>query len=89
MTRPNKVLRTIDAYSVVVLSDGDTTQAEINARGPYANLLTIGEGESRRAPGDSRNDAIGELLALARAFEDAAAHARRELTALGYNNVQG
>lgn len=90
MARKHTVLRTIDAYSVLVLSDGETTQVEVNTKTGYGDrVLAIGKGTARRAPGDVHNDGIGELLAIARAFEDAARTARTSLASLGYNNAQG
>jgi hypothetical protein len=86
MARPDLV--SIDAYNIVVLSDGSTTAAEITAKGPFGAPLAIGKGESRRRKGDPRNPAVGELLALARTFEDAGRNARKELEALGYGDVE-
>jgi hypothetical protein len=77
----------IDAYRLTLLSDGSTTQAEVTAKGPFGAPLAIGKGQSRRRKGDTRNDGVGELLALARTFEDAAKNARAELAALGYGDV--
>lgn len=81
-------LVSIDAYNITVLSDGKTTAAEITAKGPFGAPLAIGKGQSRRRKGDPRNPAVGELLALARTFEDAGKNARRELAALGYGDVE-
>lgn len=86
MARPDLV--NIDAYDITVLSDGSTTAAEITAKGPFGAPLAIGKGESRRRKGDPRNPAVGELLALARTFEDAGRNARKELAALGYGDVE-
>lgn len=77
----------IDAYNITVLSDGTTTAAEVTAKGPFGAPLAIGKGQSRRRKGDQRHDSVGELLALARTFEDAAKNARTELAALGYGDV--
>jgi hypothetical protein len=81
-------LVTIDAYSIHVLSDGTTTQAEVTAKGPFGSPLSIGKGQSRRRKGDPRREDVGELLALARTFENAAKNARAELSALGYGDVE-
>ena len=81
-------LSTIDAYRITVVSDGKTTQAEITAKGPFGAPLAIGHGESRRRKGDQRRPDVGELLALARTFEDAGRNARKELAALGYGDVE-
>lgn len=85
MARPELV--NIDAYRITLLTDGTTTAAEITAKGPFGAPLAIGKGQSRRRKGDTRNDGVGELLALARTFEDAAKNARAELAALGYEDV--
>lgn len=81
-------LHSIDAYGIVVLSDGTTTEAEVTAKGPFGTPLAIGRGKSRRRKGDPRNAPVGELLALARTFESAAKNARSELAALGYGDVE-
>lgn len=86
MARPELV--NIDAYRITVLSDGSTTEAEITAKGPFGAPLAIGKGTSRRRKGDPRNPAVGELLALARTFENAGKNARRELEAMGYGDVE-
>lgn len=86
MPRPN--LQSIDAYDIIVLSDGSTTEAEITAKGPFGAPLAIGHGTSRRRKGDPRNPAVGELLALARTFENAGRNARKELEAMGYGDVE-
>lgn len=86
MPRPDLV--NIDAYNITVLSDGTTTAAEVTAKGPFGAPLAIGRGQSRRRKGDPRNEAVGELLALARTFEDAGRNARKELEALGYGDVE-
>jgi hypothetical protein len=86
MARPDLV--SIDAYNIIVLSDGSTTEAEITAKGPFGAPLAIGRGASRRRKGDPRNPAVGELLALARTFENAGKNARKELAALGYGDVE-
>jgi hypothetical protein len=81
-------LANIDAYRITVLTDGTTTEAEITAKGPFGAPLAIGRGTSRRRKGDPRKESVGELLALARTFEDAGRNARRELAALGYGDVE-
>lgn len=84
--RPN--LLNIDAYDINLLTDGTTTTAEVTAKGPFGAPLTIGRGTARRRKGDPRNTPVGELLALARTFEDAGRNARKELEALGYGDVE-
>lgn len=84
---PRTELANIDAYNIVLLTDGTTTEAEITAKGPFGAALAIGRGKSRRRKGDPRNPAVGELITLARAFENAAANAREELAAMGYGDV--
>lgn len=80
-------LANIDAYRITVLTDGTTTAAEITAKGPFGAPLAIGQGTARRRKGDPRKESVGELLALARTFQNAADNARRELEALGYGDV--
>lgn len=80
-------LVSIDAYTITVLSDGTTTSAEVTVKGPFGTPLRIGGGQSRRRKGDPRRGDVGELLALARTFENAAKNARSELDALGYGDV--
>jgi hypothetical protein len=86
MTR--SALVNIDAYRITVLSDGTTTAAEVTAKGPFGAPLAIGQGQARRRKGDPRKDSVGELLALARTFENAAKNARAELAAMGYEDVE-
>lgn len=81
-------LMIIDSYDVAVVTDGTTTKAEITVKGPFGTPLAIGKGESRRRKGDPRKENVGELLAMARTFEDAAKNARRELDAIGYGDVE-
>jgi hypothetical protein len=77
----------IDAYRITVLSDGTNTAAEVTAKGPFGAPLAIGQGAARRRKGDPRKEPVGELLALARMFENAAHNARAELESLGYGDV--
>lgn len=81
-------LMIIDSYDVAVVTDGTTTKAEITVKGPFGTPLAIGKGESRRRKGDPRKENVGELLAMARLFEDAGRNARKELDALGYGDVE-
>lgn len=76
-----------DTYEITVLTDGKTTVAETTVKGPFGARLAVGHGQSRRRKGDTRNPAVGELLAVARMFESAAKNAREELSALGYGDV--
>lgn len=84
---PRPELAIIDTYAVNVVTDGTTTEAEITVKGPFGSALAIGKGTSRRRRGDKRSAAVGELLALARTFENAAKNARKELDSLGYGDV--
>jgi len=79
---------TTEAEVTIVLTDGTTTEAEVTAKGPFGAPLAIGHGKARRRKGDPRNSTVGELLARARALESAGKAARRELDALGYGDVQ-
>lgn len=80
-------LTTTTAYEIAVLSDGNTTHAEISVRfSPFSSLHVLGEGTARRRKGDTRDRDFGELLALRRAFKDAAAQCLREIRARGYES---
>lgn len=86
MPRRETALTSTTAYEINVLSDGDTTVAEVNVKfSPFSSLHVLGEGVARRRPGDTRNRDIGELLALRRAFKDASMNCLRELEARGYD----
>ncbi len=88
-------LTTTNAYEVTVLSDGTTTQAEINVKfSPFSSLHVLGSGVAKRRKwtdrkGNRRADPydrdLGELLALRRAFKDAAMNCLREIEARGYD----
>lgn len=84
----NPQLTTTTAYEVHVLSDGTNTQAEINVKfSPFSSLHVLGEGQARRRPGDRRDRDLGELVALRRAFRDAAMNCLREIEARGYDTT--
>lgn len=87
MTKPLQLTATT-AYEVSVLSDGDVTVAEVNVKfSPFSSLHVLGEGVARRRKGDPRNRDVGELLALRRAFGDAAMNCLRELDARGFDTA--
>lgn len=86
MTRTVPTLTQTSAYGVTVVSDGDTTHAEVNVKfSPFSSLHVLGEGLSRRRKGDTRDRDLGELIALKRAFDDASANIVKEIAARGYN----
>lgn len=73
-----------DRYRVFVLTDGDRTVAEIT--GTYkGGEYQIGIGEAKRRPGDKRDPTVGELVALTRAFRDAARMTTRQIVARGFD----
>lgn len=81
-------LTTTTAYEINVLSDGTNTQAEINVKfSPFSSLHVLGSGTARRRKGDSRDRDLGELIALRRAFNDAALNCLREIEARGYDTA--
>ena len=81
-------LTTTNAYEVSVLSDGTTTHAEVNVKfSPFSSLHVLGEGKARRRRGDRRDRDLGELIALRRAFSDAALNCLREIEARGYDTT--
>ena len=84
-----KPLVTVDAYKITVVSDGTQTSAEVTVKGPFGAPMGIGTGHAFKRPGDRKNPPIGELLALKRAFEEAAKNAGRELEVLGYTEPTG
>lgn len=75
-----------EGFEITVLSDGDSlTQVEITIEHDHRSVpLAIGRGEARRRPGDPRDRALGEYVALERAFKSAAQTVRMELDARGY-----
>lgn len=81
-----QALTVTEGFEITVISDGDRlTQVEITVEHPDAPVpLAIGRGESRRKPGDTRDAALGEYIALERAFKSAAHTVRMELDARGY-----
>lgn len=82
------LLTTTNAYEVSVLSDGTTTHAEINVKfSPFSSLHVLGEGKAKRRKGDRRDRDLGELIALRRAFSDAAMNCLREIEARGYDTA--
>lgn len=88
MPRHETQLTTTTAYEVNVLSDGTTTHAEINVKfSPFSSLHVLGEGVARRRKGDRRDRDLGELVALRRAFNDAAMNCLREIEARGYDTT--
>lgn len=77
-------LTSTTAYEINVISDGTETVAEVNVKfSPFSSLHVLGEGRARRRKGDKRDRDLGELLALRRAFSDAALNCLRELDARG------
>lgn len=81
-------LTTTTAYEINVLSDGTVTHAEINVKfSPFSSLHVLGEGIARRHKGDKRDRDLGELIALRRAFNDAALNCLREIQARGYDTT--
>lgn len=88
MTRRPAELTSTTAYEINVLSDGDTTVAEVNVKfSPFSSLHVLGEGTARRRKGDARNRDVGELLALRRAFKEASLNCLRELDARGFDTT--
>lgn len=80
-----RTLGTITGYNITLLTDNDRlTQAEVGMKQPNGMEYALGSGMARRKPGDTRDQALGELLALERCFKDAAANIRKELDARGY-----
>lgn len=79
-------LTTTNAYEISVLSDGTNTHAEVNVKfSPFSSLHVLGEGKAKRRKGDVRDRDLGELIALRRAFNDAALNCLREIEARGYD----
>lgn len=54
--------------SVTTATDGTVTKTEIAGRNEWGDIVLLGSGEARRSPGDPRNNRIGQLLAIRRAF---------------------
>lgn len=86
MTRTVPTLTLTSAYGITVVSDGDTTHAEVNVKfSPFSSLHVLGEGLSRRMKGDTRDRDLGELIALRRAFLDAGENILKEIAARGHD----
>lgn len=91
----NPQLTASKAYEISVISDGTTTLAEVQVKfSPFSSLHVLGSGTAKRrtwtnAKGQKRADRhdadLGELIALRRAFKDAAVNCLREIEARGYS----
>jgi len=79
MAKPK--LQVTNEFEILVVTDGTETFAQVET--PHGAL---GVGKAKRRKGDERNSHIGKILALKRAFEDAAGWCERELKAWGYDD---
>lgn len=87
MTRPHE-LYNVEGWKVSVVGSDDMYRVEIFAEVGTGHRRLLGIGESRRRKGDPRKPEVGEALALARAFEDAAKNARTILKGWGCGDVK-
>lgn len=79
--RPPQV---IEEYRIVAVSDDRISLVEIQVRENGGPWKAVGKGVAQRMKGDSRNQALGHLLAFNRACEEAIENSCKTLAAMGY-----
>lgn len=83
-TRPEDLSYGEEGFGVSVTRDGTITKAQVAS----ATGDVLGEGISRRAKGDRRNQRLGDFLAMARAFEGAADELYEAATEAGWGQAR-